>query len=64
MIEAEDGQLTIGGDHLRALYTLLRTNEDGLGPRLAEVHTAVQRVLFESLSIDEIERLNDDPEDY
>lgn len=64
MIDVEDGLLTIGGDHLRALYTLLRTHEDGLGPRLAEVQTAIQRVLFESLSIDEIERLNNDPEDY
>lgn len=63
MIEADNGRLTIGGDHLSALYALLRRHEDGLEPRLVEVHTAVQRVLFQSMSIDEIERLNNDPEE-
>lgn len=63
MIRAEDDGIRVDGEHLAALYTHLRGHEETLSPQLAEIHTAVQRLLYDTLSIDELERLNSDPED-
>lgn len=60
MILAEKGSVRVAGRHLESLYRLLRNHEEEMDGSLAELLTSVQRVLFDSLSIDEIERLNDE----
>jgi hypothetical protein len=60
MVRRQTASVTVDGVHLKSLYLLLSHCEEDLDCRLAELQTTVQRVLFETLSIDEIERLNDE----
>ena len=60
MIQTDSERVSIDGAHLRALYVFLRRNEESLEARMSEIRAAVERVLYESMSIDELERLNDE----
>ena len=60
MIRAEKDAVRVSGDHLKELFLMLRKNEDALSPENTELANAVQNVLFETLSIEEVEKLTDD----